>query len=79
LANKTAVLYQRVKINNKWTFKKAPGSRLRRLEEGSYYVSWYNGTNKQLEPIGPEPSVAVTALRKEVASESHSSISQSFW
>jgi hypothetical protein len=45
--------------------QKTPGSRLRCLAEGSYYVSWYDGTKKRLEPVGPEPGAAATRSRRK--------------
>jgi integrase len=67
LANKTAVLYQHIKIGGKWTYQKAPTKRLRHLSEGAYYLSWYEGTRKQLESVGPDPDVAKVALDKKSA------------
>ena len=66
MANKAVALYQSVKINGKWTFRKVPEQRLRRLSEGKYHVSWYEGAKKKMEPVGLEPDVARAALtRKE--------------
>jgi len=66
MANKAVALYQSVRINGKWTFRKVPEQRLRRLSEGKYHVSWYEGTKKKMEPVGAEPDVARAALaRKE--------------
>jgi hypothetical protein len=55
VANKIAVVYQHVKINNKWTFKKAPAVRRRFLSDGGYSISWYEGTRKRMERAGPDP------------------------
>jgi hypothetical protein len=44
-----------VKINNKWTFQKAPTMRRRFLSDGAYYISWYEGTRKRMERVGPDP------------------------
>ena len=55
VANKIAVVYQHVKINNKWTFQKAPTMRRRFLSDGAYYISWYEGTRKRMERVGPDP------------------------
>ena len=58
MVNKAVSLYQSVRINGKWTFRKAPEQRLRKLSEGKYYVSWYEGSKKKMEPVGAEPDVA---------------------
>jgi hypothetical protein len=39
MANKAVALYQSIKVNGKWTFRKVPEQRLRRLAEGAYYIS----------------------------------------
>ena len=65
MANKAVALYQSVKINGKWTFRKVPDQRLRRLSEGKYHVSWYEGTKKKMEPVGSEPDVARAALTRK--------------
>jgi hypothetical protein len=67
LANKTAVLFQRIKIGSKWTYRKVPTKRLSRLADGAYYLSWYEGTHKQFESVGPDPDVAKVALDKKSA------------
>jgi len=67
VANKIAVVYQHVKINNKWTFKKAPAMRRRFLSDGAYYISWYEGTRKRMERVGPDPTQAEKALLKKSA------------
>ena len=67
MANKIAVVYQHVKINNKWTFKKAPAMRRRFLSDGAYYISWYEGTRKRMERVGPDPTQAEKALLKKSA------------
>jgi hypothetical protein len=65
MANKAVSLYQSVRINGKWTFRKAPEQRLRKLSEGKYYVSWYEGSKKKMEPVGPEPDVARAAVMRK--------------
>jgi integrase len=65
VANKVVTLYQSVKINGKWTFRKVPEQRLRRLSEGKYHVSWYEGSKKKMEPVGAEPDVARAALTRK--------------
>src|SRR6266568_1565027 len=68
LANKTVVLYQHIKIKGKWKYcKVASSDRLRRLSEGEYYISWYEGTRKRMEPLGPDADVAIVAFDKKVA------------
>jgi len=42
MANKIVVVYQHIKVNNKWTFKKVPAMRRRFLSNGAYYISWYD-------------------------------------
>jgi integrase len=65
MANKAVALYQSVKIKGKWTFHKVPEQRLRRLSEGKYHVSWYEGAKKKMEPVGSEPDVARAALTRK--------------
>jgi integrase len=67
MANKIVVVYQHVKINNKWTFKKVPAMRRRFLSNGAYYISWYEGNRKQMEHVGPDPAQAEKALEKKSA------------
>lgn len=67
MANKTVVLYQYIKIGGKWTYRKAPTRRLPRLPEGAYYLSWYEGTRKRFENVGPDPDVATVAFNKKSA------------
>ncbi len=63
MANKTVSLYQSVKIKGEWTFRKTPSSRLKRLPEGGHYLSWYEGSEKHMNPLGPEPDVALAAFQ----------------
>lgn len=67
MANKIAVVYQHLKINNKWTFKKVPAMRRRFLSDGAYYIGWYEGTRKRMERVGPDPTQAEKALLKKSA------------
>lgn len=67
MANKAVALYQSKKINGKWRFRKAPDQRRRRLSEGAHYISWYEGTRKRMECVGPEPDVALAAFDKKRA------------
>jgi hypothetical protein len=64
LANKAVVLYQSIKIKNKWTMRRAEGT-LRNLPEGSYYVSYYDGTRKRMEPVGRDPKEALNSIKKK--------------
>jgi integrase len=65
MANKAVSLYLSVRINGKWTFRKAPAQRLRKLSEGSYYLSWYEGPKKKMESVGAEPDVARAAVMRK--------------
>jgi integrase len=67
LANKTVTLYQNLKVNNKWTFRKVTGSRLRNLAEGAYYLSWYEGSKKQMQLIGTDAAAAMKAVDRKNA------------
>jgi hypothetical protein len=67
VANKIAVVYQHGKINNKWTFQKAPTMRRHFLSDGAYYISWYEGTRKRMERVGPDPIEAEKVLLKKSA------------
>jgi dolichyl-phosphate-mannose--protein O-mannosyl transferase len=67
MANKIVVAYQHVKISNKWTFKKVPATRRQFLSNGAYYISWYQGTTKRMERVGPDPDQAKTAQEKKSA------------
>jgi integrase len=64
LANRSAVLYQRIKKKKKWTFSKVPES-LVALESGAFYVSWYDGNHKCMDPVGSDPEAALAALGKK--------------
>lgn len=67
LANKTVVLYRYTKVEGKWKYCKAPSSRLRKLAEGAYYIGWYEGAEKRLLNVGPEPDVALAARSRKEA------------
>lgn len=56
-------LYQSIKVAGKWTFRRAPEQRLRRLSQGGYYVRFGNC----MEPAGTDPTVALAALRRKQA------------
>jgi hypothetical protein len=56
-----------LKINNKWTFQKAPIMRRRFLSDGAYSISWHKGNRKRMERAGPDPIEAEKALLKKSA------------
>jgi integrase len=64
LANRSVVLYQRIKAQNKWTFCKV-AEKLSTLVQDEYYVSWYDGSKKQMAPAGGAPAAALAALNKK--------------
>jgi hypothetical protein len=64
LADKSVVLYQSIKIKNKWTMRRAEGA-LRDLTKGSYYVSYYDGARKRMEPVGRDPKEALNSIKKK--------------
>lgn len=64
MANKSVVLYQYVKVRNKWKYIRAVEP-LKRLSKGSYNLSWYKGGTKQWENVGADPQKAVEALNKK--------------
>jgi hypothetical protein len=63
LTNVRVTLYQSIKVGGKWTLRKAPQQRLRTLPEGGYYVRFGN----RMEPAGPDPAVAIAALKRKQA------------
>jgi hypothetical protein len=48
LANCSVVLYQSIKIKNKWAYRKV-SEELSKLSSGEYYVGWYEGSKKQMD------------------------------
>jgi hypothetical protein len=54
LANRSVVLYRRTKIKKKWAYSKVT-ERLSELACGEYYLSWYDGKRKHLDPVGSDP------------------------
>jgi hypothetical protein len=46
LGEQDCFLYQSVKVEGNWTFKKISETRLRRLSQGGYYISWYTSSGK---------------------------------
>jgi len=64
LANKSVVLYQSIKIENKWILCPADEDSSH-FSKGPFYVSWYDGKKKQMDPVGRDPAHALRmALRK---------------
>lgn len=64
MANRTVVLYQRIKIKKKWAYRTVP-EELTALVSGEYYMSWYEGSRKSMDPVGSDPEVALAALNKK--------------
>jgi hypothetical protein len=64
LANRSVVLYQRIKIKNEWANRKV-SEELSKLSSGEYYVSWYEGSKKQMDPVGGDPKAALAKLEKK--------------
>ncbi len=58
LANKSVVLYQSIKIGNKWTLYPVDEDSTH-FSEGPFYVSWYDGKKKQMDPVGRDPKQAL--------------------
>jgi hypothetical protein len=64
LANRSVVLYLRTKIKKKWTYRKV-AEVIFKLACGEYYLSWYDGKRKRLDPAGSDPEAALAALEKK--------------
>jgi hypothetical protein len=64
LANKSVVLYQSIKIGNQWTFREVPGD-LPKFSKWQLYVSWYDGAQKRMDPVGRDSKHALKMLNKE--------------
>lgn len=58
LANKSVVLYQSIKIGTKWKLR-AVDEDSSHFSGGPFYVSWYDGLKKQMEPAGRDPEHAL--------------------
>lgn len=64
LANKSVVLYQSIKIGNKWTLCPVDEDSSH-FSKGPFYVSWYDGKKKHTDPVGRDPEHAIRmAVRK---------------
>ena len=67
LANKSVVLYQSIKIGSKWILCPVDEDSSH-FSKGPFYVSWYDGKKKQMDPVGRDPEHALRmALRKRAA------------
>ena len=64
LANRSVVLDRRIKIKKKWAYRKV-SEELIALALGEYYVSWYEGSRKRLDPVGSDPEAALAELSKK--------------
>ena len=58
LANKSVVLYESIKVGKKWHFRPVDEN-ASRFSDGPFYVSWYDGKKKQMEPAGRDPEHAL--------------------
>jgi hypothetical protein len=63
MANVKVSLYQPIKVAGKWTFRKTPEQRLRRLSGGGYHIR----IGKRMEPAWRDPGSALAALRRKQA------------
>ena len=62
MANKSVVLYQSVKTRGKWSLR-AVDEDSNRFDVGPFYVTWYEGKEKQSEPVGRDPEHALREAR----------------
>lgn len=62
LANKSVVLYQSIKIGKKWTLRPVDEDSSH-FSEGTFYVSWYDGKKKQMDPVGRDPELALSKAK----------------
>jgi hypothetical protein len=58
LANKSVILYESVKIGTKWKLRPVDEDSSH-FSNGPFYVSWYEGKKKQIEPVGRDPEHAL--------------------
>lgn len=58
LANKSVVLYQSIKVGKTWKLRPIDEDSSR-FSNGPFYVSWYDGTKKQMESVGRDPQHAL--------------------
>lgn len=66
LANKSVVLYQSVKVKTKWTFQEVVDD-LPEFSKAPLYVSWYEGKDKRMVPVGRDSKHALKMLDKKRA------------
>jgi integrase len=66
LANKSVVLYQSVKVKAKWTFLEVVDD-LPEFSKAQLYVSWYEGKDKRMTPVGRDSKHALKMLNKKRA------------
>jgi hypothetical protein len=64
LANRSVVLYQNVKTETGWELQKVVDD-LPKFSKGPLYVSWYEGSEKQTEPVGRDSEHALKMLNKK--------------
>jgi hypothetical protein len=72
LANKSVVLYESIKVGKKWVFCPVDEDSSH-FSDGPFYVSWYDGRKKQMDPVGRDPE---HALRMANLKPPHSPTSQ---
>jgi integrase len=58
LANKSVVLYESIKVGKKWVFCPVDEDSSH-FSNGPFYVSWYDGRKKQMNPVGRDPEHAL--------------------
>jgi integrase len=58
LANKSVILYESIKIGTKWKLRPVDEDSSH-FSNGPFYVSWYEGKKKQMEPVGRDPEHAL--------------------
>lgn len=64
MANRSVVHYLRTRIKKKWAYSKV-AEVLSEPACGEYYLSWYDGKRKRLDPVGSDPEAALAALEKK--------------
>lgn len=64
MANKSVVLYQSAKVKAKWTFLEVVDD-LPEYSKAPLYVSWYEGTDKRMAPVGRDSTHALKMLNKK--------------
>jgi len=65
LANKSVILYESIKTGTKWKLRPVDEDSSH-FSNGPFYVSWYEGKKKQMEPAGrdPEHALRMTNLKR---------------